>query len=537
MKPVSRTTLGTAAALLTLILLAALLYRLQPPASAWNDPGWPRVSWAGAVVLAYLLFCVAVFFLRRKPAVVSSAADGPALLIAYASQTGYAEQLARQTMASLQQAGLASRVVSLGSVDAAALERAGRALFIVSTTGEGDAPDGAYAFVQRAMSSSAALAGLEYGLLALGDRSYRNYCAFGHALEAWLRHQGASPLFDRVEVDDGDAGALRHWQHHLGMLAGNSEMADWSEPSYARWCLVERRLLNPGSLGGAAFHLAFEPLDAAAQWLPGDIAEVGPRHAQARVEQLLRSLDCDSALRTEGEGGETLGERLAHSLLPHDNAEIQAWSRLLPTQLQLQPLPHREYSIASLATDGRLELLVRQMRQPDGSLGLGSGWLTEYAPVGAEIALRIRSNSGFHPPIDARPLILIGNGTGLAGLRAHLKARARAGQRRNWLLFGERSAAHDYFHREEIEAWLADGVLQRLDLTFSRDQPQRIYVQDRLRAAGAALRDWIAEGASVYVCGSLAGMAPGVDAVLREVLGVTAYENFVVAGRYRRDVY
>ena len=134
-------------------------------------------------------------------------------------------------------------------------------------------------------------------------------------------------------------------------------------------------------------------------------------------------------------------------------------------------------------------------------------------------------------------MILIGNGTGLAGLRAHLRARSHAGAHRNWLLFGERQRAHDYFHRDELERWHADGHLERLDLVFSRDGDPHRYVQHALRGHAETLREWIGAGAALYVCGSLEGMAPGVDQVLRDMLGDAQVEDLLAAGRYRRDVY
>ncbi len=170
-------------------------------------------------------------------------------------------------------------------------------------------------------------------------------------------------------------------------------------------------------------------------------------------------------------------------------------------------------------------------------LGLGSGWLTAHAAEGTEIAARVRTNRAFHGPADDRPLILVGNGTGLAGLRAHLKARAAAGRHRNWLVFGERTAAHDFFHRGEIEAWKASGVLARLDLAFSRDQDRKVYVQHRLMEAADILRAWVADGAAIYVCGSLEGMSGDVHAVLVSVLGAETMERLADEGRYRRDVY
>jgi sulfite reductase (NADPH) flavoprotein alpha-component len=175
--------------------------------------------------------------------------------------------------------------------------------------------------------------------------------------------------------------------------------------------------------------------------------------------------------------------------------------------------------------------------QADGRLGLGSGWLTEHQPQGGQVLARVRRNSGFHLPDDDRPLILIGNGTGLAGLRALLRARSLAGQQRNWLLFGERNRAQDFFCGVELQAALATGDLQHLDLVFSRDQAEKRYVQDLLREQAERLRAWLAEGAAIYVCGSLQGMAGGVDTALRELLGDEAVQGLVEDGRYRRDVY
>jgi sulfite reductase (NADPH) flavoprotein alpha-component len=177
------------------------------------------------------------------------------------------------------------------------------------------------------------------------------------------------------------------------------------------------------------------------------------------------------------------------------------------------------------------------MSRPDGSPGLGSGWLCEHAPIGADIALRIRANPGFHVPADGRPLILIGNGTGIAGLRALLKQRIADGHRDNWLLFGERNAAHDFHYRDEIRAWQADGWIARVDLAFSRDQAERVYVQERVAEAESTLRAYVEAGAAIYVCGSLEGMAPGVDAALRDALGAATLERLRIEGRYRRDVY
>ena len=440
-------------------------------------------------LISYGLFCLWIF-LRHQSLHQTNHANQPhqptGILIVYASQTGYAEQLATQTQQSLQQGGLPTQLCDIPQLTAELLQQARKILFIVSTTGEGDAPDSAAPFCRTVMGQAIALPNLNYAVLALGDRHYQAFCAFGHQLDHYLHQQGAQPLFDIVEVDNGDEGALRHWQHHLGVLSGHTELADWHQADYETWTLSERRLLNPDSLGNPVYLLRLIPPQES-QWQAGDIAEILPRRPGI--------IDATSTL------------------------------------------PHREYSIASIPQDGAVELIVRQMQQADGSLGLGSGWLTHYAELGSKIELRLRSNRSFHPPSKDCPLILIGNGTGIAGLRAHLKHRAQLGQTQNWLIFGERQRAHDFFCQTEVEQWQATGILSQLNLAFSRDQAQRLYVQDQLREQASELSAWIKNGAAIYVCGSLQGMAGGVDLALREILGDAVLETMREEGRYRRDVY
>jgi len=528
-----------------LFALAALLAAMLAFAAWQAGPWWiasPRAgSWvlAAVVVLAFVGLCASTWMQARSDHATGAGDDvgDDALLLAWASQTGFAQQLAEHTAQALRDAGKPVRVLPLHRVDADVLRSHRRALFIASTTGEGDPPDHALGFTRHVLGQPMTLTGLEYAVLALGDRAYDRFCGFGRRLDQWLHHSGAQPLFDRIDVDAGDAGALRHWQHRLGQLAGHTALADWSAPQYRSWRLLERRWLNPGSLGGPAYHVALAPVDAGdLHWQAGDIAEIGPRHAHSDVMAWLLDAGHDGAAKIQ-QDGETLelATLLQRSRLP-DAVGVKGH----PAQSvadALEPLPHREYSIASLPQDGSLQLLVRQMRHADGRLGSGSGWLTAHAQVGATIDVRIRRNLSFHPPQDDRPVILIGNGTGLAGLRAHLKARAAEGHHRNWLVFGERQREHDFHHRDEIETWLRDGHLQHVDLAFSRDGAQRVYVQDLLREHTARLREWIADGAAVYVCGSLEGMAPAVDAVLRDIVGFDALETMAAEGRYCRDVY
>jgi sulfite reductase (NADPH) flavoprotein alpha-component len=338
------------------------------------------------------------------------------------------------------------------------------------------------------MRRPAALNGLEYAVLALGDRHYNAYCGFGVALDRWLQASGARRLFPSVEVHDLDPQALALWSRKLGDITGRRDDLAVERAPFRPWRLVERRHLNPGSAGWPVYHLEFEPVSGPATWKAGDIAQVAASSWASFAE---------------------------------DRAEVV----------------EREFSIASAPGDGRIHLLVRQMRTDKGELGVASSLLTVHTSVGDEIPLRIRANTGFHPPADDRPMILVGNGTGLAGLRSHIRRRIALGHRRNWLIFGERNAPTDTYYADELAAWRDRGDLERIDLVFSRDQTERRYVQHRLAEAAEEVRAWVAQGAAIYVCGSLHGMAPAITETLVAILGESAFEGLTRRGRYRRDVY
>ena len=495
------------------------------------------------VIAIYLCFCAWIIWRYKKRSAYilqdrSHLRDENSILIAYASQTGNAQQLANKTAESLKSAGLAVEIHLLSAVNTVMLQTFTRALFVASTTGEGDAPDNARDFLTSVMHHDAHFPQLEYGILALGDKSYTHYCGFGHTLDHWLQHTHALPLFDIVEVDRHDDGALRHWQYQLSVLANDTEMADWQAPDYQRWKLTSRTQLNKGSSGAPVYHLSFTAQKKNMRWQAGDIAEVGPQNSPEAVALFLNHLGLDGSVKVNALKI-TLAEALIDKLLPHDEAGFRDLTALDVEILlsRLKILPHREYSMASIPQDGALELLVRQTHYADGRLGIGSGWLTQHAAINGDIALRIRENSAFHPPPVDTPLILIGNGTGIAGLRAHLKARAVSSQSKNWLIFGERNAEYDFYFKDELNSWQHQGLLSKLETAFSRDQTKRMYVQDIVKASAAEISKWVYDGAAIYVCGSANGMAPAVHAELAEILGETTLSALSMAGRYRRDVY
>jgi sulfite reductase (NADPH) flavoprotein alpha-component len=175
--------------------------------------------------------------------------------------------------------------------------------------------------------------------------------------------------------------------------------------------------------------------------------------------------------------------------------------------------------------------------------------LAERIAVGARAPIYLQPNKRFRLPADSSaPIIMIGPGTGIAPFRAFLHERRALGHRgRNWLFFGERSAQTDFLYRQELQQFVADGHLTRLDTAFSRDQEHKVYVQDRMLEAGSELFRWLEEGASLYVCGDASRMAKDVDLALHRIVETHGQRSPEAAQeyisglnehhRYHRDVY
>lgn len=495
------------------LVLAALLFILQPA----------REVSAALVILAWLAVCALIW---QRARTMRRAPPTEHLWIAYASQGGQARQIAQRSAEQLTRGGLPAVAVPLETLTD--LSRQSRLLLVLATYGEGEPPDNGTRFL-RLLEHQTSLRDLSYALLGLGDRGYRHFCGFARTVDERLRQLGAVPLFERLEADRLASAALSRWQWQLAQLCGQQDYEEWRTLEFSPWRLVERRRMNPGSQGAPVYHLRLQPDGGTAHWQAGDIAEIAPRLPLAVVRERLCTLNLAD---TE----EALTGALATRRWPANN---QPLAGLTSEQLleQLPRLNHRDYSIASLPADGSLELLVRLARHPDGTPGLGSGWLCLQAEPGERIELRLRANPGFQLPEKCGALILIGNGTGLAGLRAHLREREALGQTGHWLLYGERNAAYDSLFAEELKRWLDSGHLARLDRVFSRDQAERRYVQHLLRDQADTLREWIERGATVLVCGSLEGMGREVDALLRGLLGAERVDELARNGRYRRDLY
>jgi sulfite reductase (NADPH) flavoprotein alpha-component len=221
----------------------------------------------------------------------------------------------------------------------------------------------------------------------------------------------------------------------------------------------------------------------------------------------------------------------------------------------LRKLQPRLYSISSSpkAHPGEVHLTIGAVRYEGagrGKKGVASCWLADRVILNdTPVPVFIQTSHGFRLPDDTnKPVIMVGPGTGIAPFRAFLEERKATGAKgKNWLFFGDQARATDFLYEEELTAMQAEGSLTRLDLAFSRDQKEKIYVQTRMLESGAELWKWLEEGAHFYVCGDAKRMAKDVDAALHEVaekFGVKTKEQAAeyiaalkTAKRYQRDVY
>ena len=470
---------------------------------------------------------------RQHNAAVDIDPNAMPWLISYASQTGVSEQLAWRTATSLQAAHQPVTVKALQHLTAADLQSSAQILFVVSTYGTGDAPDLAATFVKKVMQQSLDLKQLKYAVLALGSKEYpETYCHFGHQLATWLQQNQAQAFFQTIEVDNGNVTDIERWTTTLAQIS-KLELNDMSiQKVFDTWTLKKRELLNPNSLGAPAYHLELQA-EHEVIWQAGDIAEIQTGNSPARIHAFLDRYQL--AAHTPVDGSQ---QDIQQALWNRDlTVNVEPFANMQHLLEQLPLLPTREYSIASIPSQHTLRLVVRQQSNAQGELGLGSGWITQHCQLGDQISMRIRTNEAFHLIADNRPIICIGNGTGIAGLMGLIHSRVRLDYLDNWLIFGERQQAHDFFFKETLQAWQTTGMLKKLDLAFSRDQAEKIYVHHKLSEQQDILKTWIAQGAIIYVCGSIQGMASDVDQTLIDILGENQVNALRETGRYKRDVY
>jgi sulfite reductase (NADPH) flavoprotein alpha-component len=523
------------------------------------------------------------------------------LTILYATESGNAEALAGAARKTAARLGFAAKTVDMMDTTPAQLARAENLLVIASTWGEGDPPQRAEGFLAALMGQDAPqLAGLRFAVLALGDRAYAKFCETGKQIDARLEALGGTRIVPRIDCDLDFQKPASGWiETTLREIAPAQEPGaavihvDFARPGAAedRTRAFDAEITAQISLNSMrsdieTYHVEMSLAGSGIAYEPGDSLGFSPRNDPRLVEDvlLLAGQDGDTVLHaalTERFDITTLtraqiadyatltGEatlrglaedpaRAGEFMLDRQFVDLlqAAPHKLTAEQLTrlLRPLPPRLYSVASsrAAVGEEAHLLIGAVRwESHGRArnGVASIDVADRRGVGKTLPVYLKPNPHFRLPADpTAPVIMIGPGTGVAPFRAFMQEReATSASGRNWLFFGARRFNNDFLYQLEWQDWLKSGVLNRIDLAFSRDQRGKIYVQHRMWEARRELFGWLQDGATVYVCGDMKAMAKDVHAMLLQVIadqsgrdadGAAAYlREMQRAGRYLRDVY
>ena len=544
------------------------------------------------------------------PVPAAAAETAAALTILYGSQTGNGEQVATALAAAARDKGFAVTLQSLATYKPAGLKRESMVTFVVSTHGEGDPPDDAELFREFLLSKKAPqLESLNFSVLALGDSSYLNFCQTGREFDARLVELGAQRLLPIVECDVDYEDAANAWVDSLlaavpavigaGSTAPKLRAVELPAKHDKNRPFAAEVLTNQKITAGASTkdvrHIELSLEGSGLRYEPGDALAVLVDNPPQLVAQLIDLLGFDSAGSVDVRGtSRSVGDALSSDLeitatnlgflktwagisgnerlqaLLDDRDElgrlVDRWQvidvvREFPADTDaqsfvnsLRKLTPRSYSIASslAANPDEVHLTVAAVRyEAFGSVhwGAASTHLADRLDEADSVRVYVERNTRFRLPADdATDIIMVGPGTGVAPFRAFVEERAeRAAAGRNWLFFGDRNFSTDFLYQLEWQRHLKEGRLDRLDVAFSRDQAQKIYVQDRIRASAGELVDWLDNGAHIYVCGDAKRMAGDVDNALIDVIvsqrnvgrdtAQAELKELRRVGRYQRDVY
>ncbi|NIG14799.1 sulfite reductase subunit alpha [Pantoea sp. Cy-640] len=460
-------------------------------------------------------------------------------------------------------------------------------------------------------STAPRLEQMHFAVLAIGDTGYDGFCQAGKFIDMRLEQLGAKRVVDRIDCDIDYEEPSSEWigsaMPQFAASAGSSGTVLESAPEapvipgsnkqnpYAAALVTNKRLSGEQSAKDIR-HFEFDLSDSGLKYEAGDALGVIPVNDAGLVSLLLSELKADyetpvpgfdrnlgdlltyqfeisepSRKLIEWVGQHTTNQELLH-VLQHDDKDTLAnwlWGKdtldLLQLELKrnlsvpelvamLRPLQHRAYSISSSskAHPNQVHLTIASVCYHSGGRerkGVCSTYLAERVRRGEKPAIFISPNKAFRVPANNNaPLIMVGPGTGIAPFRAFLQERQATGaEGKNWLFFGDQHQEHDYIYADELAGWQQSGLLTHLDLAFSRDQEEKIYVQNRMLEKGAELYAWLQEGAYFYVCGDASRMAKDVDAALYEVVRqfgglsserAAAYiDQLKKDKRYLRDVY
>lgn len=541
----------------------------------------------------------------------SATGSAEALTVLYGTESGNCEELASQLSKQAKQKGYKPRLLNMADASLADLEGCAKLLVVVSTWGDGEPPETAELFYKELMSAEVVLKDTAFSVCALGDTSYDLFCQTGKDVDARLEKLGAQRVVARVDCDVDYEEAFLAWTQLVWTEFGaNATVSDLTTSDQAQQAeygkknpypaeVIENLLLSGSRSAKETYHIELSLDGSGLDYAPGDVLAVVPRNAQDVVAEILAAggLDGDALVELKDVGQISLANalteklditglsrkvatawqemsgsaELADLLSPESKEKFIAWSdgrqivdllelfpagELTPQQFVdiLRKLPVRLYSIASSykVHPGEVHLTVAAVRyETHGKKrkGVASTCLADDAPKGSKVSVYTHINKNFRLPEDSNtPVIMVGPGTGIAPFRAFVEQRAaEEASGESWLFFGDQHYNEDFLYQLEWQDYLKNGHLSRLDVAFSRDQPEKVYVQDKLSEHAADVWAWLEKGAHFYVCGDASRMAKDVHQTLLDIIanegGMSAAqaEDYVAAlkkeKRYQRDVY
>ncbi|MFQ1777178.1 assimilatory sulfite reductase (NADPH) flavoprotein subunit [Aeromonas veronii] len=539
------------------------------------------------------------------------AAPSGSLTILYGSQTGNAKGVATAIKAQAEARGLPVTLASMADYKPKQLKKESHLLVVVSTYGEGEPPESAVdLFEQLKKGKIGKLDGLKFAVLGLGDSSYEFFCQTGKDFDNFLASAGAERIYELASLDVDYQDAAKAWGEQalnaitatLSTGAASSSVASAvqqavghsqysKENPFPARLSVNQKITGPDStkdirhieINLADSGITYQPGDALGVWFDNDaelvnevLALTGLSGDEATAHGTLRAALSSHFELTRLHGGfitrlADISDNAALKDLAGDKAQVNALVasaqvvdvlKRFPTALTaeqliglLRPLTPRLYSIASAQSEVEEEVHltvgVVRYRQEDGTVrsGAASSYLADRLIEDGEVRVFVEHNDNFRLPANPdTPIIMVGPGTGIAPFRAFMQEReAQGAEGKNWLFFGNPHFTQDFLYQVEWQRYVKSGLLSKISLAFSRDQANKIYVQDRLREAGLELYQWLEAGAHFYVCGDANKMAKDVQEALLDVIAEHGHksreeaEEYLSelrrAKRYQRDVY
>jgi len=515
------------------------------------------------------------------------------ITLVFGTETGNSKRVATQLAAVAKKNGIVTKLAGLDQYRYTDLLKEDYFFVVISTQGEGEPPVGAKKFYDQLYQQELALTHLKYSVLALGDTSYPLYCKTGIDVDAQLHKMGGKRLVPLQKCDVDYEDEALEWFEQVVKKLGNEQLPAVAATETAitkkstgrkfyEGSITNNINLNDRGSNKQTFHIEISAKEDVA-YEAGDAIAIIPVNKKIIVDHIIRTTGIDSKLViTTSKATATVEELLTNQLnicyllastikkyaaivqqeIPDVRMDLVDLLRIYPLKDKeqfvqviqlLSPISPRLYSISSSPTaHGRQEIHLTVSRhsfrvKEEQRFGLCSDFLGEL-PVGTELSFYIHKNKSFRLPAGEKDIIMIGPGTGIAPFRSFLAERdASAAMGKNWFFFGEQHFITDFLYQAEMQQYLSTGVLSKISLAFSRDQQEKIYVQQRMLEHAEELFQWIENGAYVYLSGTRDPMSRDVEHTLMKIIEEegrkTAEEahkylqHLKDAGRYEKDVY